>query len=145
MSSGAKDPPPYIVPVDEKGDSVKVYKVHTPFNPANSNDDQFQLRTHNSSVQVSSADNAKNKYVSYDTQLGRSPAMATCTDCREQVLTQVTYKVGAYAWLMCLLFICCGFILGCCLIPFFVKFFKDAYHTCPKCGRIIHVDKKRCC
>uniref|UniRef100_A0A4W4H6M7 LITAF domain-containing protein n=1 Tax=Electrophorus electricus TaxID=8005 RepID=A0A4W4H6M7_ELEEL len=140
MSSGAKDPPPYIVPVDEKGDSVKVYKVHTPFNPSPTTGINNVL-----TCPVSSADNAKNKYVSYDTQLGRSPAMATCTDCREQVLTQVTYKVGAYAWLMCLLFICCGFILGCCLIPFFVKFFKDAYHTCPKCGRIIHVDKKRCC
>ncbi|XP_076839744.1 lITAF domain-containing protein [Brachyhypopomus gauderio] len=145
MSSGVKDPPPYMIPVDEKGDNVKVYKVHTPFNPGNSNDEEFQMKTAGSHVQVSSSDDARNKYVSYDAELGREPAMATCTSCREQVLTNVTYKVGAFAWLMCLLLIFCGFIIGCCLIPFFVKFFKDAYHTCPKCRRIIHVEKKRCC
>lgn len=144
MSASTKDPPPYIIPVEGKGDDVKVYKVHTPFNPASANNEEFQLRT-SSTVQSSSADNAKNKYVSYDSELGRSPGTTTCTTCREQVLTNVTYKVGAFAWLMCILFILCGLVIGCCLIPFFVKYFKDAYHTCPKCSRILHVEKKRCC
>ncbi|XP_066498224.1 lipopolysaccharide-induced tumor necrosis factor-alpha factor homolog-like [Hoplias malabaricus] len=140
----AKDPPPYVIPVDGKGDDVKVYKVHTPFNPTSSND-EFQLRSQTAAAQSSAADSAKNKYVSYDNELGRSPGMTTCTSCREQVLTNVTYKVGAYAWLMCILFILCGLVLGCCLLPFFMKFFKDAYHTCPRCSRILHVEKKRCC
>ncbi|KAL0197903.1 hypothetical protein M9458_006443, partial [Cirrhinus mrigala] len=52
---------------------------------------------------------AKNKFVSYDSyELGRNPGMATCTSCQQQVLTNVTYKVGVYAWLMCLLLILCG-------------------------------------
>ncbi|MBN3303840.1 LITAF factor, partial [Amia calva] len=71
--------------------------------------------------------------------------MTTCIYCRQQVLTNVQYKVGTYAWLMCLLFILCGLIVGCCLIPFFVKFFKDAYHTCPKCQRMLHIHKRSCC
>ncbi|XP_007245617.2 lipopolysaccharide-induced tumor necrosis factor-alpha factor homolog-like [Astyanax mexicanus] len=143
MSAAVKDPPPYIIPMEGSGDNVKVYKVHTPFNPASSED--LQMRTHSSGVQATSADNAKNKYVSYDSELGRSPGTTTCTSCREQVLTNVTYKVGAFAWLMCILFILCGLVIGCCLIPFFVKYFKDAYHTCPRCNRILHVEKKRCC
>ncbi|KAF0032497.1 hypothetical protein F2P81_014787 [Scophthalmus maximus] len=87
----------------------------------------------------------KRKYVSYDSALERSPAMTTCTSCQQQVMTNVSYKAGTYAWLMCLLFICCGLVLCCCLIPFFLKNFKDAYHTCPRCNRVLHVDKKQCC
>ncbi|XP_030262859.1 uncharacterized protein LOC115575136 [Sparus aurata] len=87
----------------------------------------------------------KRKYVSYETPLGSSPGMTTCTSCQQQVMTNVTYKAGTYAWLMCLLFICCGLACGCFLIPLFVKHFKDAYHTCPRCNRILHVEKKKCC
>lgn len=36
-------------------------------------------------------------------------------------------------------------VLCCCLIPFFLKHFKDAYHTCPRCQRVLYVDKKKCC
>lgn len=50
----------------------------------------------------------KRKFVSYDTALGTSPGMTTCASCQQQVMTNVTYKAGTYAWLMCLLFICCG-------------------------------------
>lgn len=119
----------------------------------------------------------KRKYVSYDTALGRNPGMTTCTSCQQQVMTTVTYKAGTYAWLMCLLFICCGWVHGsgrrrlwscafmsrvwaarfkrhvlcrrlvlcCCLIPFFMNNFKDAYHTCPRCNMVLHVEKKQCC
>lgn len=57
-------------------------------------------------------DDGKRKFVSYDTALGRSPGMTTCTSCQQQVMTNVTYKAGMYAWLMCLLFICCGWARG---------------------------------
>lgn len=50
----------------------------------------------------------KRKFVSYDTALGATPGMTTCASCQQQVMTNVTYKAGTYAWLMCLLFICCG-------------------------------------
>uniref|UniRef100_A0A3Q4AJV9 LITAF domain-containing protein n=1 Tax=Mola mola TaxID=94237 RepID=A0A3Q4AJV9_MOLML len=85
------------------------------------------------------------KFVSYETQLHRSPALTTCPSCRTQVTTQVTYRVGTYAWLMCLMFVLCGLLLGCCLIPLFVNGFKDACHTCPRCQRILHIHRKTCC
>ncbi|KAM6913297.1 lITAF domain-containing protein [Lycodopsis pacificus] len=91
------------------------------------------------------AGDGKRRFVSYDGGLGNNPGMTTCTSCQQQVMTNVTYKAGTYAWLMCLLFICCGLILCCCLIPFFMNKFKDAYHTCPRCNRVLHVEKKQCC
>lgn len=60
---------------------------------------------------LDSGDN-KRKFVSYDTALGSSPGMTTCASCQQQVMTNVTYKAGTYAWLMCLLFICCGWVCG---------------------------------
>ncbi|XP_023677541.1 lITAF domain-containing protein [Paramormyrops kingsleyae] len=125
-------PPPYVISVGET-DDVKVYHPHTPFTPPES--------TPYRNVQPES----KNKFVSYETELSRSPGMTTCINCQQQVMTEVTYKVGAYAWLMCLLFILCGLVIGCCLLPFFMKFFKDVYHSCPKCHQIINVQKKKCC
>jgi len=40
--------------------------------------------------------------------------------------------------------LCYRLLLGCCLIPFFVNHFKDAYHTCPRCRRVLHVQRKAC-
>ncbi|KAJ8251111.1 hypothetical protein GJAV_G00217410 [Gymnothorax javanicus] len=145
-SSGGKAPPPYLIGTTKTGDGqggdVTMYHVHTPFPNVDST-------LKNPSYQVQTAGNAysesKQKFTSYDNELGRTPGMTTCTACQQQVMTNVTYKVGTYAWLMCLLFICCGLVIGCCLIPFFVKYFKDAYHTCPRCNRVLHVEKKKCC
>ncbi|KAM9393167.1 lITAF domain-containing protein [Pholidichthys leucotaenia] len=132
-------PPPYIIPVQQKSgqrDDVKVYHAHTPFTPTTPGNHQSN---------GAGLDNNKPKFVSYDSALGTESAMTTCSSCQQQVMTNVTYKPGTYAWLMCLLFICCGLVLCCCLIPFFVNRFKDAYHTCPRCNRVLHVEKRKCC
>lgn len=50
----------------------------------------------------------RSKFVSYETVLYRSPALTTCPSCQTQVTTQVTYQVGTHAWLMCLMFVLCG-------------------------------------
>ncbi|XP_071768356.1 lITAF domain-containing protein isoform X2 [Centroberyx gerrardi] len=151
-SQGPTEPPPYIIPVEGQAGGVKVYHVHSPFTPPTSQDDLSA--THGTPVYTSGggavgsgldSGDSKRKFVSYDTDLGRTAGMTTCASCQQQVMTNVTYKAGTYAWLMCLLFICCGLVLCCCLIPFFLKNFKDAYHTCPRCNRVLHVDKKRCC
>ncbi|XP_042249059.1 lipopolysaccharide-induced tumor necrosis factor-alpha factor homolog-like isoform X2 [Thunnus albacares] len=148
---GKKEPPPYIVPVEDQASGVKVYHVHTPFTPPPSSQESMTQVT---PVYTSGgggvgsgldSEDGRRKFVSYDTALGNSPGMTTCTSCQQQVMTNVTYKAGTYAWLMCLLFICCGLVLCCCLIPFFMKNFKDAYHTCPRCNRVLHVEKKKCC
>ncbi|XP_056144644.1 lipopolysaccharide-induced tumor necrosis factor-alpha factor homolog-like [Lampris incognitus] len=152
-TNGTTDPPPYIIPVDGQGaGEVKIYHMHTPFNPPNSQEEfstthSQQVYTKGGGVTDSGLDtgDGKKKFVSYESALGREPSMTTCASCQQQVMTNVTYKAGTYAWLMCLLFICCGLVLCCCLIPLFLKNFKDAYHTCPRCNRVLHVDKKRCC
>lgn len=144
------DVPPYILPVEGQGsDPVKVYHLHTPFNPKESAAASNVTPVYTSgggglNAGLDTGD-GKRKFVSYDSSLGFSPGMTTCTSCQQQVMTNVTYKAGTYAWLMCLLFICCGLVLCCCLIPFFMKKFKDAYHTCPRCNRVLHVEKKKCC
>ncbi|XP_076122295.1 lITAF domain-containing protein [Alosa pseudoharengus] len=158
-----KDPPPYVIPVSggagEEGDGVKVYHVHTPFTPGSSTIKPFRQSDVNESPYTSAVqapnvssshaaaptDEGVKRFVSEDHQLGHNPGMTTCTSCQQQVLTEVSYKVGTYAWIMCFVFILCGLVLCCCLIPFFMKHFKDAYHTCPRCKRVLYVDKKKCC
>ncbi|XP_022612658.1 lipopolysaccharide-induced tumor necrosis factor-alpha factor homolog isoform X1 [Seriola dumerili] len=154
-ADGRREPPPYIVPVEGQGDGVKVYHVHTPFNPGTQETPVYTSGGGGLSAGLGAGVGAglgsgdsgdgRRKFVSYDTSLGRNPGMTTCTSCQQQVMTNVDYKAGTYAWLMCLLFICCGLVLCCCLIPFFLKNFKDAYHTCPRCHRVLHVEKKKCC
>uniref|UniRef100_A0A3Q1G170 Si:ch211-157c3.4 n=1 Tax=Acanthochromis polyacanthus TaxID=80966 RepID=A0A3Q1G170_9TELE len=154
-ADGQKALPPYILPVEGQsgGDSVKVYHLHTPFTPPDSTQDHTTA-THGTPVYTSGggglgsgleSGDGRRKFVSYETGLGHSPGMTTCSSCQQQVMTNVTYKAGTYAWLMCLLFICCGLVLCCCLIPFFMKKFKDAHHTCPRCNRVLHVEKRKCC
>uniref|UniRef100_A0A3B4HDA6 Lipopolysaccharide-induced tumor necrosis factor-alpha factor homolog n=1 Tax=Pundamilia nyererei TaxID=303518 RepID=A0A3B4HDA6_9CICH len=132
-----KEPPPYIIPVESQGDGVRVYHPHTPFTPPST-----QTQQSVTPGQGLDSGEGKKKFVSYDMGLGTESGMTTCASCQQQVMTNVTYKAGTYAWLMCLLFIC---FLCCCLIPFFMKRFKDAYHTCPRCNRVLHVEKRKCC
>ncbi|XP_033933074.1 lITAF domain-containing protein [Pseudochaenichthys georgianus] len=147
MSTIGKTLPPYSIPVEgqAKGD-VTVYHVHTPFTPpTHEQQNASNFQTVDSGGGGMGVDDKKSKYVSYEGGLGTDPGMTTCTSCQQQVMTNVTYKAGTYAWLMCLLLICCGLFCLCCLIPFFLKDFKDAYHTCPRCNRVLHVEKKKCC
>ncbi|XP_041634187.1 lipopolysaccharide-induced tumor necrosis factor-alpha factor homolog [Cheilinus undulatus] len=148
MSDGQNPLPPYNI---SGGDAdVRVYKAHTPFNYQGGSASAANVApvyTSGGGGVGSGLDtgDGKSRFVSYDSALGDSPGMTTCASCQQQVMTNVTYKAGTYAWLMCLLFICCGLVLCCCLIPFFMKRFKDAYHTCPRCNRVLHVEKRKCC
>ncbi|XP_074552497.1 lITAF domain-containing protein [Halichoeres trimaculatus] len=159
--SSEKQLPPYIIPEGQSaGGDVTVYQVHTPFNYHGSGTGGGGGISSSNATPVFTGSgggigggigsgldsgDGKQRYVSYDSALGDSPGMTTCTSCQQQVMTNVTYKAGTYAWLMCLLFICCGLVLCCCLIPFFMKRFKDCYHTCPRCNRVLHVEKRKCC
>ncbi|XP_023670837.1 lipopolysaccharide-induced tumor necrosis factor-alpha factor homolog [Paramormyrops kingsleyae] len=137
-------PPPYTIPVDISADEVRMYNLHTPFKPPPTTRAQSVYKTHFPTAAKSNSSTLQ-KFVSYETELGRSPGRTTCPYCQQQVTTDVSYKTGTFAWLMCLLFILCGLVIGCCLIPFFVKYFKDVYHGCPTCHQILHVNKKSCC
>ncbi|XP_017288514.3 lipopolysaccharide-induced tumor necrosis factor-alpha factor homolog isoform X2 [Kryptolebias marmoratus] len=135
QSSLSSPPPPVLSPLPGESvtdRNVRVYHIHSPNNPPPPS--SF------SPPQVSGP-----MFVSYESRPYRSPALTTCVSCRTQVTTEVTFKVGAYAWLLCLVFVFCGLVLGCCLIPFFVNHFKDAYHTCPRCKRVLHIQRRECC
>ncbi|XP_049416127.1 cell death-inducing p53-target protein 1-like [Epinephelus fuscoguttatus] len=144
MGDSETNPPPYLGDVPQR--PVSVYHVHSPFTPPESTVGSANATPVYTSGGGNLGDgDGKKRFVSYDGALGDSPGMTTCTSCQQQVMTNVTYKAGTYAWLMCLLFICCGLVLCCCLIPFFMNKFKDAYHTCPRCNKVLHVEKRKCC
>ncbi|XP_008296259.1 cell death-inducing p53-target protein 1-like [Stegastes partitus] len=146
-------PPPYFLPDDGKTQDVKVYQIVSPCTPAVlpasfsfSPGNGCSTQTQSPPAASAAPSNAQEpKFVTFETGLYRSPALTTCISCQAQVTTQVTFRVGTHAWLMCLVFVLCGLLLGCCLIPFFVNHFKDAYHTCPRCERVLHVERKTCC
>lgn len=147
-------PPPYFLPDESRtGQDVTIYHIQSPFSPPPAPPSFSFSPTVGCSTYVNTPlpasalppSTPKLKFVSYETELYRSPALTTCPSCQTQVTTQVTYRAGTHAWLMCLAFALCGLLLGCCLIPLFVKYFKDAYHTCPRCRRVLHIHKKTCC
>lgn len=51
---------------------------------------------------------SKPVFVSHETKPFYSPALTTCASCQTQVTSEVTFKVGTYTWLMCLVFVLCG-------------------------------------
>ncbi|XP_051905234.1 lipopolysaccharide-induced tumor necrosis factor-alpha factor homolog-like [Hippocampus zosterae] len=149
MASDVKHPPPYTIPVDQpEGDNVKIYHLHTPFNPVGTETVTPAVPVYTSGGGGLSSGfdgDGHKKLTSYDTSLGFNSGMTTCPSCQQQVMTNVSYKPGKYAWLMTLLFFCLGLVLCCCLLPLFFKRFKDAHHTCPRCNRLLHVEKRKCC
>ncbi|KAK2817294.1 hypothetical protein Q5P01_025485 [Channa striata] len=146
-------PPPYILPDESQtGQNVRISHIRSPFSPlpfplsfslSPGMDCPAQARS-SPTVSALPAPIPRPAFVSHETEMLRSPAITTCHSCQTQIVTQVTYKVGTFAWLMCLVFVLCGLVVGCCLIPFFLTHFKDAYHTCPCCHLVLHVHKKTC-
>nr|XP_046191307.1 lipopolysaccharide-induced tumor necrosis factor-alpha factor homolog [Oncorhynchus gorbuscha] len=62
---------------------------------------------------------------------GDSPVQMTCPTCHQTVVTKVDFSSGVLTYLFCGGLFFCGFVLGCCLIPFCFDRLKDAKHTCP--------------
>nr|XP_023996889.1 lipopolysaccharide-induced tumor necrosis factor-alpha factor homolog [Salvelinus alpinus] len=71
-----------------------------------------------------------------------SPVQMTCPYCHQTVVTQVDFSSGVLTYLFCGGIFFCGFVLGCCLIPFCLDRLKDAKHTCPSCKNILGVYKR---
>ncbi|XP_055062677.2 lipopolysaccharide-induced tumor necrosis factor-alpha factor homolog [Misgurnus anguillicaudatus] len=67
--------------------------------------------------------------------LGDIPTATVCQYCQKNILTVVKYKPGWSAWCMCVLISLLGLICGFCLIPFCVRGFQDAHHSCPYCHK----------
>ncbi|KAK2908597.1 hypothetical protein QQF64_001514 [Cirrhinus molitorella] len=67
--------------------------------------------------------------------LDDTPTATVCKYCHNSIITNVKYKSGSAAWGMCCLLTVLGLICGFCLIPFCVRGFKDAHHSCPRCHK----------
>ncbi|XP_023262766.1 lipopolysaccharide-induced tumor necrosis factor-alpha factor [Seriola lalandi dorsalis] len=74
--------------------------------------------------------------------LGDSPVQIVCPKCNQTVLTKVDYSAGLLTYLFCGGLFFCGFVLGCCLIPFCVDRLRDAKHTCPTCKAVLGLYKR---
>ncbi|XP_053195796.1 lipopolysaccharide-induced tumor necrosis factor-alpha factor homolog [Scomber japonicus] len=67
------------------------------------------------------------------------PGLVQCPHCHQVVTTKVTYQPGKSAWCACVLFTMIGLVCGCCLIPFFAHGMQDVHHSCPQCGKHLHI------
>ncbi|XP_028265183.1 lipopolysaccharide-induced tumor necrosis factor-alpha factor [Parambassis ranga] len=68
-----------------------------------------------------------------------SPGLVCCPHCHHIVTSKVIYTPGKAAWCMCILLTLMGLICGFCLIPLMVRGLQDAHHSCPQCGKPLHV------
>ncbi|XP_007906581.1 lipopolysaccharide-induced tumor necrosis factor-alpha factor homolog [Callorhinchus milii] len=66
----------------------------------------------------------------------------TCPACKEQIITNIHHMPGALTWLVCSGLALFGFVVGCCLIPFFMDSLQDVKHTCPNCSMYIGTFKR---
>uniref|UniRef100_A0A672YDV9 Lipopolysaccharide-induced TNF factor n=1 Tax=Sphaeramia orbicularis TaxID=375764 RepID=A0A672YDV9_9TELE len=83
----------------------------------------------------------KSIYVSVG-PLGVGPVQVSCPKCHQTVLSKVDYTSGLLTYLFCGGLFFCGFVFGCCLIPFCVDRLKDAKHSCPTCKTVLGVYKR---
>ncbi|XP_062243381.1 lipopolysaccharide-induced tumor necrosis factor-alpha factor homolog [Platichthys flesus] len=74
--------------------------------------------------------------------LGDSPVQVVCPSCHQAVLTKVDHTSGVLTYLLCGGLFFCGFVLGCCLIPFCVDRLRDTRHSCPTCKTVLGVSKR---
>uniref|UniRef100_A0A8C6L1A9 LITAF domain-containing protein n=1 Tax=Nothobranchius furzeri TaxID=105023 RepID=A0A8C6L1A9_NOTFU len=73
--------------------------------------------------------------------LADDPVPISCPKCHQTVLSKVEYSSGLLTYLFCAGLFLCGFVLGCCLIPFCVNRLKDTKRVCPTGKSILGVDK----
>ncbi|CAJ1053910.1 lipopolysaccharide-induced tumor necrosis factor-alpha factor [Xyrichtys novacula] len=74
--------------------------------------------------------------------LGDGPVQVPCPKCKQTVLTKVDYTSGLLTYLSCGGLLLCGFVFGCCLIPFCVDRLKDVQHSCPNCKTELGIFKR---
>ncbi|XP_042360220.1 lipopolysaccharide-induced tumor necrosis factor-alpha factor homolog [Plectropomus leopardus] len=144
------EPPLYTYLTPDEGQPVYDNPLDPPLHPPQTPSKALPVYTAGGNTQAAGRKTGHEMFVIDDRDLGRHPGMTTCTHCQQQVMTNVTFKAGQFAWILCTTIIVLGLLM--CLvpmlllpIPFCVKSCKDAYHTCPRCERVLHIEKRQCC
>ncbi|KAK2181712.1 hypothetical protein NP493_385g02003 [Ridgeia piscesae] len=70
------------------------------------------------------------------------PTDTVCFNCGQVVVTYLYHESGSCTYVSCVFLAVIGCDCGCCLLPFFMDWFKDAVHKCPKCHVILGKHKK---
>mgnify|MGYP002803457334 CR=1 FL=1 len=74
-----------------------------------------------------------------DTPARPHPMDVYCVFCNKDVTTELKYVSGGLTWIVSCILASFGGILGCCLLPFYVRTLKDMVHCCPKCNAYLAV------
>ncbi|XP_015232823.1 PREDICTED: lipopolysaccharide-induced tumor necrosis factor-alpha factor homolog [Cyprinodon variegatus] len=68
-----------------------------------------------------------------------APGFVLCPHCQQLVTSKVTYVAGKAAWCTCVILALLGLFCGFCLIPLCMRSMQDAHHSCPHCGKKLHI------
>lgn len=72
------------------------------------------------------------------TNYGEFPVSTRCPNCKETIVTAITYRTGSFTWILAGSLV----LFGCCLLPFCIHSCKDVIHLCPRCEHILGVYKR---
>ncbi|CAG9783052.1 unnamed protein product [Diatraea saccharalis] len=72
-------------------------------------------------------------------QVGSEPVGVRCPYCQEDVMSRVEYKVTMCTHVIALILGILLWWMGGCLIPYFLKRWKDVEHYCSNCGKFLGV------
>lgn len=70
------------------------------------------------------------------------PFPVQCPFCHSLVTTKIVHVSGCLTYLVCVATGVFTSFLGCCLIPFCMKRFKDVKHYCPQCEQLVAIYKR---
>ena len=73
---------------------------------------------------------------------GKHPVPIQCINCKQNITTLPTAKVGLITYVSSLALFLSGIFLCCCWVSFCVDTFKDVHHVCPNCCSTVGVYKR---
>ncbi|CAH4015238.1 unnamed protein product [Pieris brassicae] len=72
-------------------------------------------------------------------QVGSEPVGMRCPHCHEEIMTRADYKNSSKTHLAALILGLLFWWLCCCILPYFLKRWKNVEHFCPNCRRFLGV------
>jgi lipopolysaccharide-induced tumor necrosis factor-alpha factor len=67
----------------------------------------------------------------------KCPQILYCPSCKKEILSNIKFTPGVFAWVACGCCALIGCFWGCCLIPFCIHKTQDVLHFCSVCNNFI--------